>query len=645
MLIIEENMLRLAKMQETLLKVSETNREENLVKYIKTVSEIDAKFFEYIIEKTKHIDEHNQSLEEEIEYLKEIQSLYNQLLDLQSEFRKNCETYGNCQLELSDLSILNIDYIISRINAIDGYLKNLKNIELNKVKIQKLSELLIEEEKKKITLDNKLNELDQSLKDGFGNVEGRIIVDNKLEYTNIILEYKKINFDFERLLNDEEYLKSSIAYIRNEKREISEKVKVAEVCYSNMPNYESKQILDEINIEDLKVKYKLTMLEIVELLTKKSGSYHLFIEKRKNMVDLIKYRLVCMESLGMKNSVDPFGRTKIKEQLEIAQSFTDNSKIVSDMMIEISDLNNTTEEMIFQNNGYLITINNTESIIKDRVSFNDIDITPVVSFDELLVKKEISDNQVVKIRNISSNFNMDIISQKTLSVIKRVNQMLNRSIPEVKKNVEIIPELVILPMTSTDVKEETVVDTKANDDSSLTEVNDNEIMTKVDMDLLDKTESLVLEDEKIDKVEEVVVPKEISAVDDVNISNANAELFSESVQLFETVTPFEEPALFIDRTDDESVNKIDETNTGSLQLDTTDFVNIPDNNDESEMLDDVIDTMPDVFWVTQDNKTDDKVDDIEELDNVLSFDEQINALLSHESSESNENVKTRRRVA
>ena len=285
MLVIEENMFRLVKMQETLLKVSSVNRKENLEKYAKTVSEIDAKAFESIVEKTKHIDEHNQTLEDEVTFLKELKEIYDQLIQLRYNFEENCKKYGNIELQLSDLSSLNIEYIENRINAIESYLINLKNIETNKDKLQKLNGQLIDEEKKKLTLDSKLKDLEKSLIDGFGNIEGRAVIDGKLEYTNIILEYKKINFDLERLLNDNEYLNSSLSYIRREKNEVSEKVKVAEVCYNSMPSYESKQILDEINIEYLRVKYKLTMLEIVELLSKEFHNYDEFVEKRKSIVD------------------------------------------------------------------------------------------------------------------------------------------------------------------------------------------------------------------------------------------------------------------------------------------------------------------------------------------------------------------------
>ena len=159
----DDNMFRLAKMQETLLKVSVSNREENLKKYQELVTQIDAKAFVDILEKIKHIDEHSHSLEEELQYLEEIKNVYNQLLELQLSFKGVCELYGDNSLELSDLTQLNISYLDDRINAINGYLVNLKNIEENKKKLQELNEQLVNEERKKDLFTNRLKTLEDEL--------------------------------------------------------------------------------------------------------------------------------------------------------------------------------------------------------------------------------------------------------------------------------------------------------------------------------------------------------------------------------------------------------------------------------------------------------------------------------------------------
>lgn len=177
MLSFDDNMFRLAKMQETLLKVSTSNREDNLKKYQECVKQIDIKLFNDILEKIKHIDEHNHSLEEELQYLEEIKNAYNLLLELQLSFKRVCEIYGDNSLQLSELTQLNVSDLDDRINAISGYLINLKNIELNKKKLQELNEQLVVEERQKEAFTSRLRALEDELIDNFINAEGRCVLD------------------------------------------------------------------------------------------------------------------------------------------------------------------------------------------------------------------------------------------------------------------------------------------------------------------------------------------------------------------------------------------------------------------------------------------------------------------------------------
>lgn len=643
MLVIDENMFRLARMQETLLKVSTSNRKENLTKYIDTVSEIDANAFKYIIDEVGHINEHNQSLEDELSFLEIIRNTYNQLVELQSNFKKNCEIYGDIELQLSDLSYIDIEYIENRINAIRGYLSNLKDIEDFKNKLEKLNEQLLIEQKKKISLDSRLEELEVILRRDFGSVEGRRIVDGKLEYTSVISEYEKIGFDYERLISDNEYLRSLLAQVNNEKSEIAEKVKVAEVCYNSLLNSESKQILDEINIEYLKIKYKLTMLEIINLLVKECNDYSSFVDKRKSMNELMKYRIVCMESLGINVSIDPFGRTKVKEQLDSIKDVEDNSNIITSLMKEIANLNSSIESMMSQNNGYLIIINDMKNLVIDKTSFNDIDITPTVSFDEFMINRRVEDNQVVRVRSISSKFKMGIVRQKTASVIKRVNEMMNPVIVQndfkIKTNKsEVVPELVIVPVEPK--KEEESLFVKPIFDFSV----------PVDADSIDKIDGLEINnkeasddikfagsdfDFKIDEDDDLEFDNNIEDEKEESFVS-NVSVLNEDLNLFETVTPFEEPSFF--------VNKLEESDNiaSSNPVDKIDFDKIEFESKSSSLelpMDEGFDEMPDVFWVTQDDsKKDESDEDVKEP----TFDEQISALLSFEN---NDNGKIRKKVA
>lgn len=595
MLIIDENMFRLAKMQETLLKVSNSNRDENLNNYKNLVKEIDTKAFSDILDEIKHISKHNHSLEEEVQFLETIKNAYDQLLELQSSFKKVCQMYGNSELELSDLSKLNIDYIDNRINTINGYLVNIRNIDINKKKIQELNEQLVVEEKNKIYLDNKLLEMERALRNNFINAEGRFILNGELQFASVVSEYKSLEFDFNELLNDNSLLAVKLSQLENKKMEISESVRVAEICYNNLLNTESKQILNDLNSELLMVDYKLTMLKIIELVSRNCIDYNDFVNKRKQLIDLIKYRVSCMKQLGKVISIDPFGRTKVEEQLEVVLSLSDSSKIINKIRKELGELNLRTEEMLSQNNNYLISLNDTKELIENRIGISDINISSVeLPFDELQVEIKAGENQVVSVKDIPNTFNMNIASQKTASVIKRVNRMLDRNSHEegVAIATEVVtPELVIVPKAIDEIETEK---------TSLSDM-----------------------DAKLDG--------ELEKVSSEDKTTSNEDLTG----LFETVIPFEEPSLFVDKTDESVVNdlvlpNIDVTSAGLNSV-------VPENIIEFQPTVSDSAVMPEAFWVTQE----DTEPNLEE-ETTLSFDDQIKALLS---TEDKSDGMVRRKVA
>lgn len=578
MLVIDDNKLRLARMQETLLRVSNENREENLAIYKKTVIAIDSQAFADIISQIECINEHNHTLEEELKYLEEIKKSYDQLLELQVSFKNVC-----ADLELSDLSQLNIEYIEDRISVINGYLTNTKNIEINKVRLQELSERLVFEEKKKDTLSKRLLELESSLRATFDDAEGRWIIDGQQQYTSVLEEYKKLGYDLKLLLIDSDKLGQLLSDLNKEMTEVDEKAKTAEICYTNIPSMESKQILDEINNAALKVKYRLSMLRIVEQLSKDYDNYDDFINKRRIIVDLIKYRLSCLKGLGISVSFDPFDGTKVREQLSL--SMEDNSKIISKIRKEISELSLRTEEMVKQNSKYLISLGDTKELLENKIGINDINVSSV----ELHIVsdaggEEVLENQVVSIRKGSEKLNMRRIHEKTSSVINRVNQMINTNasvIDRASENDVYTPELVI---ESTPAKEEPVlfIDEMPNDVDSIVEVENTE------------------------------------AEEELNDT------------IFETVTPFLEAPKFVDRMDDSIFPVIDsESSLGKV-----------DKLEDTE-------EMPDAFWVVQnDGGTDESVDEDKE---EISFEDGLRLLGLDESSnvskESSNNVKVLRKAA
>lgn len=175
MLVIDENKLKLLKMKEKLLEVTEGNQEAALDDYKKLAIEIDNEMYEAIINKIKNTNYHNLPLEEQLKFLTDIEKDYESFNEFQCEFRNVVEKYTDSEFDLSDIGNILIDVIRNRISIISGYLINIKNIERNKEKLEKLNTQLITEEKKKEAIEEKLIQLDDELINNMLNAEGRLI--------------------------------------------------------------------------------------------------------------------------------------------------------------------------------------------------------------------------------------------------------------------------------------------------------------------------------------------------------------------------------------------------------------------------------------------------------------------------------------
>ena len=613
-LVLDDNMLKLAKMQETLLKVTAHNRQENLKKYKDIVIDIDRQAFLSLLDDLRQVNDHNQSLEDELQFLEMVSNYYNQLYELQLSFKNVCELYNDKELILSDLSRIDIKYINNRKSIIEGYLINLKNIDVNKKKLEILNKTLIEEEKNKIFLSKKLLEYEDILRKNFINSEGRIVVDGKLQYLSVISEYKKIGYDFNMLLVNKDSLDELLSDLNVEKLEMDEKYRTAEICYNSNPNITSKAIYDDISKEFFRVRYRLTLLKILELLSYDYDNYEQFKDKREKLLDLIKYRVICLKNLGERISVDPFARTKIDEQLNVTATFGDNSRKIMKIKNEILELSNLLDEMIVQNNDYRDQLSETSDLIIDNVSMSDIVSFVDVSSNVSLDVRKVCDNQVVSIKEIPIEFNKTKVMQKTSSVINRVNEMMFFSNDVISSKEIVNPELVIVS-EPLDISYDFDSGLQINDvESEVIEEKNDETLNNNELDI-PWLGSVILPEISInDSVEEAAVEL---VEDDGNIISSSYDS-----SMFETIDPFEHTPLFADRSDEmlpslddyDSVDELEIDNDGNKELPTDVVLN--NNNIET-----------DVFWVTQ-SENDNNLDDNSNVD--LSFDAQISALLSNE---------------
>jgi len=563
-------MFKLAKMQETLLKRSVDNRERNLENYCQTVIQLDSQAFSSLVDELNLISEHNRTLEEELQFLEQIKNSYEQLYELQLTFKRVCEDYGK-ELKLSDLSQINIPFINKRLSIISGYLVNQKNIVINKERLDKLNDQLVNEEKNNKFIIERLLNYEKILRENFVSAEGRAIVGGKLQYISVVSEYKEVGYDFKELLQNVELLKSLLSSVSEERDSVEEKLKTANICYNTNPSYDTRLVCDEIGKEFYKVKYKLILLKILQLLVNDYSNFDLFKEKREKILDLLKHRNICLNNLDIQISIDPFSRTKVTEQLEDVAAYSDNSKLIVKIKKEIAELSDRIENMYTENERYSIELNDVEDLIISKIGISDIDISNVVLDFITPIENERKDylsNQVVEVKECSDLVNMNIVKQKTDSVIKRVNEMISSRHLQTESNAEVLaPELVIVskPVVKFDkiMETDTLLESVQHQKNDL---NNNLENNKVQLDA------------------------------GINFS------------IFETVEPFEATPLFTEKVEDADeihVNKID---SSKLNLSAND----------GNM------GMPDLVWDVQMESVDSKIDGEVEHD----FEQQIEELLA-----------------
>lgn len=429
MIDINDNDFKLLKMNESLLsKIKDKDLIDKTIKdYSLLAKKIDERNYQEFISRIKN-KKHNQTLEEELSYLEELENEYTQLEELQCKFRNIYSMYCDDELSLSDLSTIKIDKIRERKNLISGYLINIKNIDTTKGELEKFNEQLIFEDKKRTNNRERYLRLEEELKNAFINAEGR--KETVSAYTSVKNEYEENGFDIQRLVNDKKYLNSKLIEVQNIRKEKEDLLKTGKICYENMPSKENKEVLNSLNVDAIVARYQLSLLKIVNLIVNYQDSYDKLLEKREQLLDLIKKRVSYLGTLGKKFVVDPFSRIKIQEQVGyIETSLEDNTRMISRIRKSINESSNKLEELMNKNSEYLMIIpQEHDDYIVDKLSFSDVDVSSVD--DNILVGDwtnivdSVYDNQVISVKDIPNSFKKDIVSEKTRGVITRVYEMV-----------------------------------------------------------------------------------------------------------------------------------------------------------------------------------------------------------------------------
>lgn len=583
---INDNDYKLLKMNESLLsKLSsdDIKFKETIDTYKELAIKIDRSNYNDFIDKINNYS-NNQSLQEELEYLDELENGYGQLNEMQCRFRSIYSTYGlDDDFKLSDLGRIDIDGIRERRNLISGYLINNKNIADSKKKLDEYNDKLISLNKEEKENSKRYQYLEEELKRMFLDAEGRII-DSSMKYTSVKMEYSDNEFDLGKLLEDSELLEQTFKQVLSAEMEQKEVLKAVDICYDKMPTKENRETRDVTRIDTVKANYRLALIKIVRLISHYENTYDKIVEKREQLRDLIKKRNEYLNILGKRYAVDPFGRIKIDEQLNyIKTNLRDNAREISRVRKLINEVSNRLDEMTSKNNSFLTELNSSDiSFIKDTTSLSDIS----VELDDDLIKqiKVYLDNQVANVRDISSEFKIDRVHEKTDGVISRVYQMISNDTKS-EKTSTYNPELVV-----------------ENDDSNLLD-NDNASIFD-DSDLFDiESDEPMFEFDNIGGTEYLA---------DDSASSMEIEKEQEDSNLFHDNgdSPFENIIFFDDKVGDTKEEIFP-------QLDTTSSYQLSEVKKEEAVVNEIDDMrMPEVFWKTE-TKDDNNSEETESLDEQI----------------------------
>lgn len=623
MIDINDKDFKLLKMTESLLSRVDDDRlrEDALDRYAILSKNIDEKSFQELVRRIKEY-KHNQTLEEELDELEEIDNSYIQLEETQYKFKNIYKMYTDKKLSLSELDEIDIEKIRNRKNLVLGYLVNKKNIQELKKQLEEWNEQLINEDKKRANARDKFKRLEDELRKSFVNAEGR--KETVSAYTSVRNEYEDNGMDLNKLIQDKEFMDETYRTITSRRQEKEELLETGKICYESNPSKENKEILDNLRMETVKVRYQLSLIKIARLIASEMDEYDKLIDKREQLLDLIKKRVSYLGTLGKKFVVDPFGRVKIQEQLGyIETSLEDNSKIIMRIRKSINEGSNRLEELINDNSTFLSELNAQDmEFICDKKRFGDIFDTKDDNDDEKIVL----DNQVVSVRDTSQEFRTNIVREKTLGVIRRVYEMvINEEIPDSK--MEEAPQLV---MEEVDNDIEDILDDKTtqpaddmfelDDISSDTYDSDKHDGIISSGSFVDKDNSNIKEEKPI-----VSIPHEyLDKINDQSLFENNEGNPFESIKLF----------------DDKASNLLDKTKGNRENMSMEDVVSLRDNKDnsasfkldsfpqidsqelEDEGMEKLESELPDAFWITNSNSSPAE-DNVTKIDSI---DEQVKKL-------------------
>ena len=649
MLVVDDTRTNLLKMKEKLLKITKGDRQQLLDEYKDLVISIDRDEYNALISKIKSTNYIDLPLEEQVSFFNDIIDNYNSLNEMQYRYRNLYNSYSDIPLKLSDISKIFIDTISERSSVIQGYLMNNKNLESNKVELEKLNLDLINALKKESLINSKINEINNSLKFSILSVEGRIIDNhNNMIYTSAVQEYKNAGLDLRELIENPDTLREEINRVTKERDENNETLAAAAICYKN--NGQNEEVYNKIKDTVKNSEYNLVLLEIVQEICSETKEYYLMINKLNRLLNLIEERKLYLK---VKFYIDPFTRIKIDEQLKVLEHMEDNTKKIAnirktityftDNIANIENMNQEYLERINRNDRLFVDGNDIALPVEEPLDTNNVRSYPF-EFDNDNRTYEI--NQVKKIRDLNDDFNIDRAIEKCNGVIVRVNELFGNKVEKVTK----APELVIEQVQADDeiISEETlpvenVFEDKPKGINDIFEENVSLYDTLSEPGEV-KQEEIIQEDvgkeeNKVDMIPEIKEDLEENVVPEVEEAIVTEPVVDN--ELFQEVKPFNEAPLFSERYEDVFDTKNEAIFDNNVAEVMPEVAAVPEPV-SPVVTEQPVAEMPDAFWVTKEEFPNVESSEPDESfeENKVSFDEQIDKLINSDYS-----VKTKKKVA
>ena len=526
--------------------------EQTLTKFKEASLNIDRMVSEEYNEKLDTMFYDTTTLEDEESRLKNLVAFIKDRI----EKRKSLlEDYRNVtSTELVDLEYIDksgdLDLYETRLDTIKDYLDSSKLIQANEEDLEKLKEQLVNEYDLKSSNELRNSKLEDELYNSFVNILYEMDLYSSFDLDNIDREIEKL------------------------KKEISETKEQKDTFVSAFNNLKESGITGDLELEYASyvenskrnyyyAKEKEIILKLFKLIESKESEYSNLYNKRDEIFDLLNERSLLRSELSIKDK-DYLSKLSTllleqKNEIEVQGTNVDNINVLTERIKlkenRLEELNKKIKrpEILSLLKEYsLIDTYDHEDIgidgemdVEDGVSLEDnIENENVDSFDLLkelipevdfsfgednFVQKVYKDNQI-KESLVVPSMNFGLSRLKSISVMKRVADMLGINAKKEKQKIEDRKTEVIELVPNTDnviehSNEEVFEDVKSQDDLFWTPVEFVDM--KKDVEEVEKEES---------KIQESIVPEELNIQqtevkkqDDIFASSDNGMIFPEPI--------------------------------------------------------------------------------------------------------------------